>query len=268
MKTNVLFALLLAVSIAPVIGCQKTPETPQTPTTQPKPEAKPASWQSKIAGQYPGIISNIGEEHPSKTVFTIEADKISGTFEMDVHGTQYTGVLEKFTITGDRKFKCRWRNNEDRQGNLSGTFSQDLSSFQGKWDPDDQNGDGDWNGKKQHKAPTTPGAAASWQSKIAGQYPGIISNIGEEYPSKTVFKVEADKISGTYELDVLGTQYAGELSKFTILGDRKFKCRWRDTEDREGNLSGTFSSDLSSFKGQWDADDANGEGDWNGKKGQ
>ncbi len=273
MKTNVLFSLLLAVSIAFVIGCPGTPEDPPNPTpaTQPKPEPKSVSWQSQVAGEYPGIISNAGEEFTSKTTFKVEADRISGTYEMDVNGMQYTGELSKFTIVGECKFKCRWRNNEDRQGNFSGMFSADLSSFQGKWDPDDEDGDGDWNGKKKQKEPTTPGAAApaaSWQSKVAGEYPGIISNAGEEYPSKTVFKVEADKLSGTYELDVNGMQYAGKLSKFSIVSDRKFKCRWRDDQDREGNLSGTFAADLSGFEGKWDSDDEEGDGDWKGKKNQ
>jgi len=283
MKTNVLLTLLLAVSIAFVAGCpeknedppKSQPETKPAPKTAPAPapSPKPASWQSKISGEYPGMISNTvaGEEYPSKTVFKVEGDKISGTFELDVNGMVYSGVLEKFTIVGDRKFKCRWRNDEQREGDFSGTFSQDLSSFEGKWAPDDQDGDGDWKGKKAppKPAPTTqPTAAAGWQSKIAGEYPGTITNAGEEFPSKTTFKIEGDKISGAYELDVNGMQYSGALSKFTIVDELKFKCRWRDDEEREGNLTGTFAPDLLSFEAQWDSDDEGGDGDWKGKKGQ
>ncbi|MDP6633629.1 MAG: hypothetical protein QGG42_01895 [Phycisphaerae bacterium] len=148
MRTKALFTMLLAVSIAFVIGCQGTPENSPKPLPVSQPKIKPVSWQLKIAGEYAGIISNTGEEYPSNTVFKVEAEKISGKYALDVNGMRYSGVLNKFTVVGDRKFKCRWLDEEGREGNLSGTFSSDLSNFKGKWDADDGNGDGDWNGKK------------------------------------------------------------------------------------------------------------------------
>ena len=264
MKTNLLFGLFMAISIGLVVGCPKTPEAPPAP--EPEPEPKPVSWQSKIAGEYPGTISEGGSEFDGTTWFKADGDKVSGTFKVDVGGMEYTGVLKDFTVVGDRKFKCTWVNDEDRQGKISGTFSADLSGFSGNWVGVDDDGEGDWNGKKAPPKPEPAAKAAGWQSKIAGEYVGTISEGGGESPSKTVFKVAADKISGTYEVDVSGMLYTGVLHKFTIVGDRKFKCSWRDHEDREGTLSGTFAADMSSFEGEWDSD--SGGGDWNGKKGK
>ena len=137
MKTNLLFGLLMAVSIGFVAGCNNTLDAPS---------AKPVSWQSKIAGEYPGTISEGGSEFDGTTWFKVEGDKISGTFNVDIGGMEYSGVLKDFTVVGDRKFKCKWVNQEDREGIISGTFSQDLSGFSGDWEADD--GEGDWQGKK------------------------------------------------------------------------------------------------------------------------
>ena len=134
MKMNRLYTLLLAATIAFVMGCQTT-----------------GGWRSKIAGTYKGVISNSGsgDEYPSKTTVKVDAEKVSGVFELDVGGTEYTGTLSKFTLIGERQFKCKWLNNVDNGGNLSMTFAPDGSSFKGQWDGNDgEGGDGEWNGKK------------------------------------------------------------------------------------------------------------------------
>ncbi len=109
-------------------------------------------------------------------------------------------------------------------------------------------------------------AGGGWKSKIAGSYKGIIFNGGDEYPATTTFKTDGDKVSGNYSLDVGGMEYTGNLSKFTPAGERSFKSRWHDSVDRRGNFSMTFAPDGSSFKGKWDADDGDGDGEWIGKK--
>ena len=130
MKTSVLFTLLLSVAAAFMMGCES------------------ASWQSKIAGAYKTIITNGGDEYPAKTVLKTDGDKVTGTYELDVFGSEYTGDLSNFSVTGDRKLKCRWRDDADSEGNFSMIFSPDMSSFKGKWDDDNGDGDGEWNGKK------------------------------------------------------------------------------------------------------------------------
>ena len=131
MKTNALFTVLLVVMVALAAGCET-----------------PGSWQSKIAGTYPGSIFNDPEEYPSTTTFKFDKGKLSGTFELEVDGTTIDGNLREFAVTGERKLKCRWINYEQRAGDFNMTFSPDLSSFKGNWVPDDQNGSGAWNGKK------------------------------------------------------------------------------------------------------------------------
>jgi len=115
----------------------------------------------------------------------------------------------------------------------------------------------------------TPGGGrriSSWQSKIDGSYKSVIFNGDTDYPAKTTFKTVGGKLSGTYELDNFGITITGKLHKFSVVGDRKLKCRWIDDEDRVGNLNMTFAEDCSSFKGHWDPDDGDGDGAWNGKK--
>ena len=56
------------------------------------------------------------------------------------------GTLGTFSVTGDRKLKCRWLDDAGRVGDLKLTFSADLSSFKGHWAPDDGDGNGAWNG--------------------------------------------------------------------------------------------------------------------------
>ena len=105
---------------------------------------------------------------------------------------------------------------------------------------------------------------SGWQSKIAGSYKSAIFTGDIEYAGKTTFKTAGGAISGTYELDDNGTKVTGTLTKITPDGDRKLKCRWKDTNG-VGNFTLTFSADMSSFKGKWD-NDAGGGGAWNGKK--
>ena len=130
MKTNVLFTLLLAVMVALMMGCEAN------------------SWQSKIAGAYKSITINSGDEYPGETTFKNDDGKVTGKYHLDVFGTEHVGTLSKFTVTGERRMKCRWHDDMDREGNFSMTFAPDFSSFKGKWDADDGQGDGPWTGKK------------------------------------------------------------------------------------------------------------------------
>jgi hypothetical protein len=132
MKTSLLFGLLMAISIGFVAGCGDNLAT----------SAKSAPWQTKIAGKYPGIIGEGGGEADGTTWFTVVGDKVTGTYEVGM----YSGVLKDFKVVGDRKFQCTWVDIDDREGVITATFSEDLSSFSGTWEADD--GDGIWQGKK------------------------------------------------------------------------------------------------------------------------
>jgi len=137
MKTSILFPLLFAAAAVMVTGCQNALEV----------ESKSGPWQSKIDGQYAGVISNV-DKYPSKTTLTTKDGKLTGKYELEADGVVYGGTLGTFTVTGDRRIKCKWTDDTSRVGKLSMTFSADLSSFKGKWADDDGERDGDWNGKK------------------------------------------------------------------------------------------------------------------------
>ena len=138
MKTSTLFTLLLSAAIAFVAGCQ-------TPSVD---KSKSVDIKAKIAGSYTGVIFNGGDEYPTTTTFKTEGGKLSGVYKLDVYGTDHEGTLGEFKEAGAGKFKCRWNDDMDREGNFSMTFSPDGSSFKGNWDADDGDGDGEWNGKK------------------------------------------------------------------------------------------------------------------------
>ena len=115
---------------------------------------------------------------------------------------------------------------------------------------------------------TTPGGGqklSGWQSKIAESYKSAIFTGETEFPGTTTFKTSGGKLSGTYELTAGGEKVTGKLTKFTAVGDRKLKCRWEDPNG-VGDFTLTFSPDLSSFKGEWENDDGDASGAWNGKK--
>ena len=109
-------------------------------------------------------------------------------------------------------------------------------------------------------------APGSWKSKMAGTYKGFIHNGDDKHPSVTTFKLDGEKLSGKYVLNVLGNDIDGDLSEFILTGDGEVKCRWVDYASRAGDLFMTFSPDFSSFKGNWN-DEGMEKGDpWTGKK--
>ncbi len=138
MKTNALYGLFLAAVVAFVTGCGPRPQSGQ----------KLSDWQSKIPGSYESVIFNGELDYPAKTTFKIDGRTLSGMYALEHDGTISLGTLSTFSVTGDRKLKCRWLDDAGRVGDLSLTFSADLFSFKGHWEPDDGNGSGAWNGNK------------------------------------------------------------------------------------------------------------------------
>ena len=109
-------------------------------------------------------------------------------------------------------------------------------------------------------------APGNWKSKMAGTYTGFIHNGEDKHPSITTFKLDGDKLSGKYKLNVMDNDINGDLSEFTLTDDGEVKCRWVDHVSRTGDLFMTFSPDFSSFKGNWN-DEGMEKGDpWTGKK--
>ncbi len=138
MKTNALYALFLAAVVAFVTGCEPTPQSGQ----------KLGDWQSKIPGSYVSVISGAETEYPAKTVFAIDGGTLSGTYALEHDGTISIGTLSEFSVTGERKLKCRWLDDSGSVGDFELTFSEDLFSFKGQWKADSGDGSGAWNGNQ------------------------------------------------------------------------------------------------------------------------
>jgi len=138
MKTNVLFTVLTIAAIAFVMGCDGTGMGGGQ---------KISGWTSKIGGTYKSAIFTGKIEFPGTTTFKTSSEKLSGTYELTAGGEKVTGTLSDFKATGKNALKCRWKD-VNGVGNFTMTFSDDLSSFKGKWDNDANDAGGAWNGKK------------------------------------------------------------------------------------------------------------------------
>ncbi|MBL7220236.1 MAG: hypothetical protein ISS69_08985 [Phycisphaerae bacterium] len=134
MKTNVLLALLTIAAVTFMMGCNGGAMG----------EAQEISgWPLKIGGAYKSEISSF----TGTTTFKVSEGKLSGGYELTAGGEKVTGTLSNFAATGKNKLKCRWKD-MNGVGDFTMTFSDDLSSFTGKWDNDADGAGGPWNGKK------------------------------------------------------------------------------------------------------------------------
>ena len=134
MKTNVLFTLLVVAAVAFMMGC----EGGTVGSAQ-----KISGWPLKIGGTYKSDISAF----TGTTTFKVSDGKLSGGYELTAGGEKVTGTLSDFAATGKNTLKCRWKD-INGVGNFTMVFSDDLSSFKGKWDNDADGAGGAWNGKK------------------------------------------------------------------------------------------------------------------------
>lgn len=142
MKMNALLTLLLVAVVVLAAGCE--------PEAKPKPKgpAAAAKWESKIGGSYKGIIYTGQTEYPGTTTFQVDKKGgLSGTYELMDEGTKVTGKLSDFRIVAKNKLECKWVDTNGT-GAFKVTFKDDLSSFKGTWNNDDNEEWSDWNGKK------------------------------------------------------------------------------------------------------------------------
>ena len=134
MKTNVLFTVLMIAAVTFVMGCG----TAGTGAPQ-----EISGWPLKIGGTYKSDISSF----TGTTTFKVSEGKLSGGYELTAGGKKVPGTLSNFAATGKNALKCRWKD-QNGVGDFTMVFSDDLSSFKGKWTNDKDKAGGPWNGKK------------------------------------------------------------------------------------------------------------------------
>ena len=106
-----------------------------------------SGWPLEIGGTYKSQIYTGDIEFPGTTTFTANDGKLSGEYELTASGEKVTGTLSDFKTVNDNTLKCRWKD-KDGVGNFTIKFAKDMSSFRGKWENDENDAAGNWNGKK------------------------------------------------------------------------------------------------------------------------
>ncbi len=138
MKTNILFTLLMVAALTFVMGCDGL----GLGTT-----GKTSGELLKIDGTYKSEIFTGNTLFPGSTTFKTAGGALSGAYELTAGGEKVVGTLSDFVATGKNALKCKWKD-KDGVGNFTMVFSDDLSSFKGKWTNDANKAGGAWNGKK------------------------------------------------------------------------------------------------------------------------
>ncbi len=137
---NVLLTVLMVAAVTFVMGCGDGSENG---TGQ-----KITGWPLKIGGTYKGkIFAGAKINYPGKTTFKTAGGALSGVYELIDGDEKVTGTLSDFKATTKNTLTCTWTD-KNGSGGFTLTFSDDLSSFTGKWTNEEGKGGGAWNGKK------------------------------------------------------------------------------------------------------------------------
>jgi hypothetical protein len=137
---NALFTVLIVAAMTFVMGCGDSPENG---TGQ-----KITGWPLKIGGAYKGkVFAGAKINYPATTTFKTADGALSGAYELDDNGEKVTGTLSDFKPGAKNTLTCTWTD-KNGSGGFTLTFSEDLSSFTGKWTNEEGKGGGAWNGKK------------------------------------------------------------------------------------------------------------------------
>jgi len=138
MKTHVVVGLCLAVAVVLAAGCQWTPTKGQGAE----------GWVTRIAGTYKGGMWGGETRYPGTTTFSRDAKgALTGTYELDENGTAVPGTLSDFRVVGPRQLACRWKD-KNGTGDLTITFTENLSQFDGLWTLDGAEAKHRWNGTR------------------------------------------------------------------------------------------------------------------------
>jgi hypothetical protein len=109
-------------------------------------------------------------------------------------------------------------------------------------------------------------AAENPYARIAGTYEGEVFNGADMDPVTTTFTLQpSGRLVGSYTVDEEEGAFSGTLSNILFEGERIISLEWTD-QFGEGLALMEFSSDFSSFAGEWTDKDGQNPLPWTGKK--
>jgi hypothetical protein len=109
-------------------------------------------------------------------------------------------------------------------------------------------------------------AADNPYEQLAGTYTGEVYNGDDLDPVTTTFTLTpSGRLTGNYTVDEENGAYSGTLSNILFDSDRAISMEWTD-QFGEGLAVMEFSSDFSSFTGEWSGKDGLNPLPWNGDK--
>jgi hypothetical protein len=109
-------------------------------------------------------------------------------------------------------------------------------------------------------------AAENPYERFAGTYTGQVFNGDDLDPVVTTFSFSPTGVpTGSYTVDEETGVYSGTLSNILFEGERAISMEWTD-KFGEGLAVMEFSSDYSSFTGEWTLRDGRNALPWSGQK--
>ncbi len=207
-----------------------------------------------------------GIEPPPR--FSIEGIYDTGFNEMTLHlnGNQVTGtykfkngkiegILQGNTLVG------KWRQSNG-SGRLEFVFTDDFSSFTGKWSYNDKEPNSKWDGKKTGSLNFTAAAdntsATNLKSiQLSGDKNNRINGVFHTDFNEMTLHLNGNQVTGTYKFK--NGKIEGILQGNTLVG------KWRQSNG-SGRLEFVFTDDFSSFTGKWSYNDKEPNSKWDGKK--
>ncbi|WP_372775382.1 hypothetical protein [Mangrovibacterium sp.] len=202
------------------------------------------SHSHKITGTYTTDFQDM--------TLSISGNHVTGTYKFK--DGKIDGILQGNQLVGT------WRQSNGR-GKLVFVFSDDFSSFTGKWGYNESTPTSKWNGKKIGSS-SSAGTTSSSQTKV---------------PSSPKSDSHSHKITGTYTTDfqdmtlsisgnhVTGTYKFKDGKIDGILQGNQLVGTWSQSNGR-GKLVFVFSDDFSSFTGKWGYNESTPTSKWNGRK--
>lgn len=168
---------------------------------------------------------------------------VTGTYEHA--GGRVEGVLIGRTLTG-------WWYQTNGKGRLTFVFSEDFSSFAGKWSYENAEPSSPWNGKRSGSLIAPPNLV-----QPSPPPPPPIAGIYDTDFNEMTLRLEGNRVSGTYKYS--DGRIEGTLEGRTLTG-------WWYQSNGKGRLIFTFSESFDSFVGKWSYEGAEPSGQWNGRK--